>query len=654
MSVSVSLAWRIHGACQTQTDTFIHFGTSQDHVNVRQARRPAALFIAAALVAAVTACGSDDGRTKPGLEPSGTSTPEAPTAWEAALGGISADGTFTKDAALALFAVAFGAMPGVDPPTGPPGHIPSATLALRAVLAHEDELSDEQRARVAEVRAVPDGRAGEAIELAAFAPRSQAAAPATPVPSVNPDLRHQIEAKALQLRQDIAARVGRDIPGKLTLVFDPVNEGDPATGSLKAGMADAQFSGGTYTGCTLHLYPATFTQGSDPVVTTAHEMIHCFQAALHPTEAAWDNAPSWSIEGSAEWGAAELVGPDSLDPQLWQSYLTTPGTSLFKRTYEAIGFYAHLAETGHSPWAAYRDLWAATGNTAKFAALAATAADVLDSWASSMTRKSDFGSAWDTTGPGITSDSSPRFPLAVGKNASVKVKAAPYTNIVYALAANTDLIDVMITGHARLGDGQVDETSLASQTFCLRPDGCKCPDGGTAESATQLQGTGALLALTGGPDGANGTVTGRDLDCKGNGGSWHFDAGSRYSGGDSHTVVDAYTCGSLRGPWHGTLHVTHDPAVAGDPPLDRLVPFTWSFGRDGIATPTVGPYQDTVFGTTHSVTYFPKVRLDEKARTITVVSMEGSEDGSPRIDVTSALDRIGEPVPIAEGTPPQC
>jgi len=621
-------------------------------VSVRP-RCQAARSIAAALcLTALTACGSDDGGTEAKPQPTVSARPETSTAWQAALSGISADGTFTTQAALVLFAVAFGDMPGVETATGPPGPIPSATLALRAVLAHEGELTDEQRARVAEVRAVPDV-AGAAVEVAAFVPHAADQALATPVPSADADLRQQLQAKALQLRQDIAARIGGDIPGKLTLVFDPLNESDPITGSLKAGMADAQFSGGAYTGCNLHLYPATFAQGSDPVVTTAHEMIHCFQGALHPTQAAYDSAPSWSIEGSAEWGAAELVGPDQLDPQLWRNYLTGPGVSLFRQSYEAIGFYAHLAETGHSPWAAYRDLWAATGNKAKFAALGATTSDVLDTWASSMTRKIDFGGAWDTTGPGITSDSSPLTPLVVGKNASATVKAAPYTNRIYALAANTDLIDLSITGHARLGDGQVDETSLGSRTYCLRPEGCACP-GATAESATQLQGTGALLALTGGPDGASGTVTGRDLDCSGKGGSWHFDAGSRYSGGDSHTVVDAYTCGSLRGPWHGTLHVTHEPAAAGDPPLDRVVRFSWGFGRDGLATPTVGPYEDTVFGRTHDVTYYPLVKLDEKARTITVVSMEGSEDGGQRIDVTSALDRIGEPVPIGDGMPPTC
>lgn len=353
-------------------------------------------------------------------------------------------------------------------------------------------------------------------------------------------------------------------------------------------------------------------------------------------------------------GPSSLVGPDSLDTQLWQLYLTQPGLPLFKKTYDALGFYAHLDKTGHSPWAAFRTMWSTTGNEAQFAALGATSEDFLDSWTSSMSRRATFGGAWDTSGPGITEDSAPQFPLAVGKGAPARVATPAYMGRIYALAVSTDLIDVSITGHGRLADGSVDESSLGSGTYCLRPEGCTCPDGSSPENATDLAGSGALLALTGGPDGAQGTIQGRDLDCKGEGASWHFDAPSRYSGGPSHTVVDAYTCSGLRGPWKATLHVTHDPATAGDPPLDRTVDFTWSFDRQGRATPTVGPYQDTVFGRTHTIFYYPAVQLDEAAKTITVVSLEGREDGGQRIDVTYQLDRIGEAVPVTSGEPPNC
>lgn len=140
----------------------------------------------------------------------------------------------------------------------------------------------------------------------------------------------------------------------------------------------------------------------------------------------------------------------------------------------------------------------------------------------------------------------------------------------------------------------------------------------------------------------------------GSGANWHLDRPANYSGGPSHVVVDAYTCRDLRGPWQGTLHVTHAPAVAGDPPLDQLIEFTWTFDRDSRAQVTVGPYEDTVFGTTHTIIYYPSIQLDEAAGTITVNSLEGSEDGNPRIDVTSQLARAGEAVPLDARTPPGC
>jgi hypothetical protein len=190
----------------------------------------------------------------------------------------------------------------------------------------------------------------------------------------------------------------------------------------------------------------------------------------------------------------------------------------------------------------------------------------------------------------------------------------------------------------------------------LRSDGCHCPDGSTAQDAEQLAPTGAVLALTGGPDGATGTVTGHDVDCTkpGTGATWLLDSPSSYSGGPSHTVVNAYTCGSLSGPWKATVHTTHDPATAGDPPLDVTVNTSWTFDSQGRATPTVGPYKDTVYGTQHTITYYPVLHLDKARGTITVVSLEGTEDTSQRIDVSNQLARLGEPVSIEPGKPPQC
>ena len=46
--------------------------------------------------------------------------------------------------------------------------------------------------------------------------------------------------------------------------------------------------------------------------------------------------------------------------------------------------------------------------------------------------------------------------------------------------------------------------------------------------------------------------------------------------------------------------------------------------------------------------------LDPTKGTITLISMQGSEDGGPHVNVTYQLDRIGEAIPVQAGKPPEC
>src|SRR5262249_42282535 len=66
-----------------------------------------------------------------------------------------------------------------------------------------------------------------------------------------------------------------------------------------------------------------------------------------------DRSPGngWMIEGQAMWVGAELgPGESSVVPSHWRPYLDEPRTPLFQRTYDAIGFYARLADAGIDPW----------------------------------------------------------------------------------------------------------------------------------------------------------------------------------------------------------------------------------------------------------------------------------------------------------------
>jgi hypothetical protein len=198
--------------------------------------------------------------------------------------------------------------------------------------------------------------------------------------------------------------------------------------------------------------------------------------------------------------------------QLWELYLAHPQTDLRRRTYDAIGFYAHMAETGHSPWPAFRKMWVAgLTSDAAFAASGATDEGFLDSWAASTTRQSGLGLAWDTDGPGITTAAAPLRLLAVGKGPAA-VSAAAYTHSLYQLDVGTDLVRVNVSGHGRLSDGSVDTEIANASLFCTKQGGCSCPDGGGPEiPPVPLHATGAVLALTGGPGGTKGTLQGLDL-----------------------------------------------------------------------------------------------------------------------------------------------
>ncbi len=610
--------------------------------SARAAKRSSVAVVVALLATVLTSCGGND--ESEDARPAGAQ--EEGTPWEQALAAIDDDGTYSKGAALTLFAVAFGDMPGVEIPAGTRDDIRSGTIALHAVLAHEADLSVEQRQRVAEVRALPDDSAGAPVQLVAYQQK--------PVPRASEEVRNLVEATGRQLRADISARLGDDLPVPITIVFDA----RPYVSETRAlGMADALYAGGRYSECVVHLYPPTFASGESAVTTLAHEIIHCFQYNVYPSLEALMAAPKWVVEGSAEWAGGTLA-PQAAPNEWWDDYLTQPQKDLRTRTYDAIGFYAHLDESGQSPWAVFRAMWLATGSEAAFAASGAQGDAFLDTWSASLARTPNLGDAWDTTGPNITDDRAPQIDLTVPEDAQVAVSAAPYTNRVYLLDVAADIVSLGISGHGRLGDGSVDDTELGSATYCTRTLGCACPNGGGPPEPPPLARSGALLALTGGREGTIGTITASSLDnyCTptGSGASWHLDSPANYSGGPSHVVVDAYSCGGLRGPWQGTLHVTHSPAVAGDPPLDQLIEFTWTFDRDGSAEVTVGPYEDTVFGATHMITYYPTIQLDEAAETITVSRLEGSEDGSPRIDVTSQLERAGEAVPIDARPPPDC
>jgi hypothetical protein len=565
---------------------------------------------------------------------------------------IGPDGEVSKDTALRLFALAFGSMPGVSVPAGEVGDITSGTVAVRSLVSRWEEITDAQRA--AAIRLLPELGGPDAAPStgSSFLHLATAASPIHPA------------SYYLEIAKSKAVLISGALPGNVRLGLDlsaaegAVQESTSAAETLVLNAAGGR--SGTASKCVIVIGRAGAKLSPDLIENfMAHEVWHCFQGQILGVDAYWTR-PSWIMEGGAEW-VGDTISPANQPDGWWDDYVPDPGAGLFSRTYDAIGFFAHIDDAKLDTWSRMIEMLNASGsNAAAFEAAGANSADFLDSWASGFLRQPSYGPAWDMTGPGLP-DELVAIPLAlaVGNSQTVKFDAAPFANSLSYLSSTADVLEFAVTGHVRLADPPTNQEYIlgATSMFCTKSDGCECPPGtefaGAPPSPLSPE---SVLAASSNADATTGTITGVSLDefCKGQGATWHFDSPARYSGGPSHVVVDAYTCTTLQGPWTAVMHATHTPATSPDPPLDVLVKFTWTFDQAGRATPVIGPYNDTVYGTTHSIVYYPVLKLDKAAATITVVSLMGSEDGSPRIDVDDEVGRLGEAVPLKAEQSPQC
>ena len=323
------------------------------------------------------------------LVPTTVAVPTGPTPWSQAVESFDPEGTPDVTAALTMFTMALGPIDGFPAPPADSGAFGDVSIAFRAVAGVWDQLTPEQRNSVMAAATGIDANS-TATELGF---RS--------APAAKPDqaLVDAVNSAAIGLRSKIAARIG-DFTGKLTVI---VSERDDAARDL--GMAtptingDGSFSGG----CTLRNFPTAFSTTAERLVNTiAHEVFHCFQFAALGSLARFARAPSWVIEGGAEWAAAMITSPDDTTPGRWTLYFATPKVPLYLRKYDAIAVWSHLAESGTDPWSVFRAVWATDGTPAAFLAAGANTPAFLDAWASGATRVPARGAGWDTTGPGIT------------------------------------------------------------------------------------------------------------------------------------------------------------------------------------------------------------------------------------------------------------
>jgi len=310
---------------------------------------------------------------------------------------------------------------------------------------------------------------------------------------------------------EIAAHIGHGLSLSERVVVNAKEEykNTPAYSFVEDKSGDTT---GAPSQCVTHINPSFTSEDAEyQKLALIHETFHCFEAMDFPTVSAFLAAPDWLIEGEAEWVGATLA-PTELD--VWNAYLTGLSTSLFARSYDAIGFYAHMTNSGENTWHLLDPMLRAGGSAAAYSVAANK--EVRLTWASSLARQPGLGKGWDTTGPGITSATYHPgiYKLANGSKFSDSV--APYANgLVRFQVKGADVVDLSVnTQYSRLHTSngtEYDNLSKGPAAFCVNNCG-KCPQ---VEALPKLAPGGVnWLAVTGDTSGATYTIVGTKATCQ--------------------------------------------------------------------------------------------------------------------------------------------
>ena len=415
----------------------------------------------------------------------------------------------TKETALEAFSLAIAPLPGVTVPTGTPptdAEREDGTFAIDWLRPYMNQLTPDQTAAV-------DAAFGITISASGGSPAPGQSGMNAVLVSDNP----YVDAVNAAI-PTIAARLGRNVDLKWNVVIDSTQPQDSP--NEFAITYTTWFPGYGSGGCKIHVHPL-LTDANDPAVvnaTMAHEIFHCFQNDWFDKNGGWRKLAPWIIEGQAEWAGENVAGPSSAGRNWWGTYLTSPEERLWQRAYDAVGFYQHMAEQNINPWQHFDAMLGATDNVGAFQAAGANADTYEDTWASGFYRDANLGAPWAATGPWELKAKATPHDLTIANGDSKDWSASVVTDQDWTVASLADVLEVRMKGHVRMQtspDGN--ETDTAQRWLCTKPDGCTCPPG-QRYSGPELESVGPTIhfGLTGGLDGATGTLTGHPLDefCK--------------------------------------------------------------------------------------------------------------------------------------------
>jgi len=455
-----------------------------------------------------------------GPQASPSASPAAVTPWQSELANVQPDGTRTLDSALKMMAMAFGPIPGVDAQTAKAGEVGSASPALRVVRDSTDQLTPEQQTAIAGYLTPP--AEVQTIELGSAVDGPSAGLPG-PFAAANLVVPAVYEDPMIQDLKDIGTRASQRAAEYFGSI--PLYEDKPAVKISVSSWTDGPFmtfwvpvwDGGYHCYAYVNLPSAKLNRHA-AYRYLAVDVAHCYQSYVLGTEQGYTrDVPGWAWEGPAYYVSSTMLPSDESDLIPWNRYLLQPDLRLFSRTYDAIGFYEQLAYMGVNLPAAMKAVLTDVDNPERFALAGATVNEFLDAWAPGIAQEPPWPHDWHFVGPSmdpfITKVKGAREPITVSNGSRKEVRQESYSNHLFATVSSADIVIFEFFGRVRVSDGTVDAIIRDSAAFCTTDKGCgPCPDGIYPAIDVSRLAPDSLVAVGGGTDGTNGTISGHPLE----------------------------------------------------------------------------------------------------------------------------------------------
>ena len=442
---------------------------------------------------------------------------EPSTAAEEIAAREDADG-LDAQIAVDLFDLAFGDMPGAsDRSTDDPGEV-STTRALGLVEQFADELTPEQRGRVAEVvgrfpgavdvtdadaaaplppeweAALADTAAGStgpttAAPTTAAAPTTTAAVskvhglravPREPIP----ELKAVLNGLVARIAQGWRNRLGNVGLPSLRIAYS-------STAFTTAQGLDAYAtSQPDQSTCIVTMFPSLYQHVTElgpnyVMFVLAHELFHCVEFEWAP--GIWQSAPQWVIEGGADFAGLDFFRkkvPVDGQFEAWFGERTAP---LAARAYSGAGLWEAAAAEGIDPFAALKAGVRASGTTEQvLAAVGLNSPRFLLAWPTRTVRTQAYQHPswtmpWAGSGDGMHENFVKGPTIGLGGTNLVGPANFSHSLRAHVFGSGVDVVTVRNKGKhlASLANDRENIVLGSNEVvrLCVEESRCTCPDG---------------------------------------------------------------------------------------------------------------------------------------------------------------------------------